>query len=570
MVARILLTGVSDRQCRFWGQSLLTAECLHGYELTREAAAADTPVVAAIIGDAAVDPLQVARGLHGQWPAAGILIILPREQVACWRGRLVTAPKVAGDTRILAETSRPCLAVRVAATARRGTQRILHGQALRALNQQLTTGPEFVPDGPLAMQELLDILPVGVVVLSAADRVQFSNRAAAVVAATAVVEGPAPVWDSWPELARGRVVDLIARARERSGAERMVVSLGAGRRTARQIEISALASRGRGRRGQVTVVLEDVSLREAGSAAKSDFLASMAHELRTPLNAVLGFAQVLHRRVAMGGADARALEGITTAATHMLHLFDNMLEVACAEQGRRRLVEAEFSVSELIDGLDGMFVSRCREQGLDWQVRVGAAVRMRVMGDADKLRQVLINLIGNALKFTPQGAITLGVQRDGERFEFAVEDTGCGVDDDEQERILAPYYRGHADVEGAGLGLTITRNLLDLMHAELSLRSSPGQGSRFAFEVVLPLVRAEPGSQPAAAVVPHPLPADLAARLREAATIGAIGQIETIIEEEHARLEPFISELTRCVRAYDFGAIEALADPPRRADAGAG
>ncbi|MCK6570456.1 response regulator [Myxococcota bacterium] len=241
--------------------------------------------------------------------------------------------------------------------------------------------------------------------------------------------------------------------------------------------------------------------KEKASRAKSEFLANMSHEIRTPMNAVLGFAQLLARDPSLGPTQARQIDTILRNGHHLLRLIDDVLDMSAIESGRVALAREIFDLRALVDDLAALFESRAHGQGLSLAVERDDAVPARVRGDGGKLRQVLVNLLGNALKFTKRGGVTLrvlsrdpavpagapeSVARSQIRLRFEVTDTGPGIPEADLERIFGAFQQARAGVEaggGTGLGLTISRRFVELMGGRLAVESIEGVGSTFSFEV---------------------------------------------------------------------------------------
>ena len=252
---------------------------------------------------------------------------------------------------------------------------------------------------------------------------------------------------------------------------------------------------------------------EAANQAKSVFLANMSHEIRTPMNAVLGYAQILQRKPDLPVDYREAVDTIENSGNHLLALINDVLDISKIEAGRLELQESDFDLKVLIDGISAMFQIRCEREGLTWQVEgvTTSEESIFVHGDEGKLRQVLINLLGNAVKFTETGKVTLrithaqldaGLQsvtpisdarlQSGKlpaeagrpvEFRFEVIDTGVGVPPEEQAKIFEPFHQSEYGAEkgGTGLGLAISKRQIELMGGELSLESEVGVGSRFFF-----------------------------------------------------------------------------------------
>ena len=233
---------------------------------------------------------------------------------------------------------------------------------------------------------------------------------------------------------------------------------------------------------------------EAASRAKSTFLAHMSHEIRTPLNAILGYAQILQRNPGLTPEQRRAVETIATSGNHLFGLIDDVLDISKIEAGRMELQSGNFDLNSLIKRLEAMFQHRCQQKNVRLSVENLAPQPCRVHGDEGKLRQVLINLLGNAVKFTEQGEVRLRValSEDG-RCLFEVQDTGIGISEEEQADVLQPFHQGAAGARrgGTGLGLTISKRQVELMGGELQFTSQVGKGTRFHF--TLPLPEAEGG-----------------------------------------------------------------------------
>jgi len=229
------------------------------------------------------------------------------------------------------------------------------------------------------------------------------------------------------------------------------------------------------------------SLAEA-NRAKSAFLASMSHELRTPLNAVLGFAQLLGRDATLGPEGRRQLGIIHTSGEHLLGLIDDVLSIAKIESGKVARNDEDFELGATLEGVVGMLRARAEAKGLSLSLEAGglpAAVR----GDEARLRQILLNLLGNAVKFTEQGSVRLAASwRDGTA-RFEVDDTGPGIPLDEQEALFRPFSQtttGQRAKEGTGLGLALSRSYARLMGGDITLQSEAGRGCVFTVTAALP------------------------------------------------------------------------------------
>lgn len=236
---------------------------------------------------------------------------------------------------------------------------------------------------------------------------------------------------------------------------------------------------------------------ESANAAKSAFLANMSHEIRTPMNAILGFSQLMSLDTNLSPSQTEQLDAIQRSGEHLLSVIDDVLEMSKIESGRLSVHVHAFELADVLTDLERMFRLQAQAKGLSLLVGASHDVPRTVVTDLAKLRQVLINLVGNALKFTAQGSVSVEVgahtlTASRVTLRFSVRDTGPGISEEAQGALFQPFVQvGHPAQRfgGTGLGLAISKRLVELLGGQLSVESRPGQGSAFFFELPLELAR---------------------------------------------------------------------------------
>ena len=322
---------------------------------------------------------------------------------------------------------------------------------------------------------------------------------------------------------------------------------------------------------------------QAASRAKSAFLANMSHEMRTPLNAILGFAQLLDREgVEVSAAHREYLHTILRSGQHMLALINDILDMAKIEAGRMSVRTAPFDLAALLMQTQALFQLQARERRVLLSVRATELPRL-VLGDGLRLRQVLINLIGNALKFTYTGSVTLWVEvlpstlsplEHGVPIRFSVIDTGVGIAPMELPHLFEAFFQATDNKkthEGTGLGLALSHQFVQLMGGELTVDSTPGHGSCFSFTITLRIAAQEsalpqPDQSLVAALpgIPAPLlsPALVAERLetlpnawrvalQKAVHLSDFVEIASLLEQIEGADPALDAVLVQWMRQYD-------------------
>ena len=239
---------------------------------------------------------------------------------------------------------------------------------------------------------------------------------------------------------------------------------------------------------------------EVANQAKSTFLANMSHELRTPLNGILGYAQILRRDPAITTQQRHGLNVIEQSGNHLLNLINDVLDLAKVEAGKIELYNVDFNLHMFLTGMAEIIRIRAECKEIIFNLEMDSSLPKNINGDEKRLRQVLLNLLGNSVKFTDNGSITMKaeVQKQLEEcyisIRFTVEDTGVGITPENLKAIFDPFQQvgdRERQVKGTGLGLSISRNLVELMEGQLKVESKIGSGTKFWFDLTLPVAEHE-------------------------------------------------------------------------------
>ena len=248
---------------------------------------------------------------------------------------------------------------------------------------------------------------------------------------------------------------------------------------------------------------------DLANQAKSRYISAISHELRTPLNSILGYAQLMGEDASIPAHRKQAVSVIRRGGEHLLSLIEGTLDIARIESGKLTLNARPMPFANFVQEIAAMFELEAQAKGLQFGYEEQGGLPAVVRADEKRLRQILINLLGNAIKFTARGRVSLRIRYAREMAMIEIEDTGPGLSPAEQERIFEPFTRASAPgsaAPGAGLGLTIAKMLTDLMGGELTVSSTPGVGATFRVKLFLPQVHEAVGSL---AVAPRPLTSPL-------------------------------------------------------------
>lgn len=329
---------------------------------------------------------------------------------------------------------------------------------------------------------------------------------------------------------------------------------------------------------------------EAANMAKTEFLANMSHELRTPLNAILGYTQLFKRDTSFSERQHAGIEVIHRSGEYLLTIINDLLDLSKIEAGRLDMEPTEFYLPTMLDNLVEMTRIRAHQKHLTFRYEQLSPLPLMVFGDEKRLRQVLLNVLGNAVKFTEQGKVLFRVgkptcfepdsleseQEEPTRLRFWIQDTGVGIAPERLEDIFSPFHQVRQktlSVEGTGLGLSISQRLLHIMGSQFHIQSIPGQGSVFWFDLKLPHVAGtfSPGEKKNLrkyeneidneacswkSVTNQSLPSrEVLTALRQFAEMRSITDIRRLLErlkQEDPELLPFIRYIESFARHYQF------------------
>jgi signal transduction histidine kinase/CheY-like chemotaxis protein len=260
----------------------------------------------------------------------------------------------------------------------------------------------------------------------------------------------------------------------------------------------------------VAQLRQDRDTAKAATKAKSEFLSNMSHELRTPLNAILGFTQLMIAESKLTTEQTEWMQIVDSSGEHLLALINDVLEMSKIESGQIELNLNDYYLYELLDDLKGMLSQRAESKGLQLTVKISPQTPQNIYSDDMKLRQVLVNILGNAIKFTNSGSVALVVDcetiADSLRLKFRISDTGFGIAPNEIDRIFDAFKQsesGRKSQEGTGLGLSISRKFVQMMGGAIQAESQLGEGTTITFDILARVSKNLPAAIPVTTTINH-------------------------------------------------------------------
>jgi PAS domain S-box-containing protein len=303
---------------------------------------------------------------------------------------------------------------------------------------------------------------------------------------------------------------------------------------------------------------------DAASRTKSSFLANISHEIRTPMTAILGYTRLFRSETGISPRQLEYLDLIKQSGEHLLSLINDILEMSKIDAGHMTLKIVEFDLATLLSDTIAIYKLQTDQKKIELSLDCASDLPTFIHGDQGKVRQVLINLLENATKFTEQGEIFIraGTVEDvkGQKVVIEVEDTGCGIEVDEQEKIFEPFEQASDSLEhgGTGLGLSICRQYARMMGGDINLRSRPGQGSTFYFEFLTEISHATGTKESIDPAVVGDLPEKLRNGLLEAVDSGFVDTVYYHIDEVESLNPQLGLYFRKLAEAFEYKELQRL------------
>jgi PAS domain S-box-containing protein len=488
----------SNSSVRICGEQDSVAELVQDLNLRRQ----DLEVV--VIGAAFVEPIQLAQRIHALDKTVSVLILASREDLPRLQKAVQFSLFIGNQVVCLADDDLDKVLREVATAIARTRSRRNHSHVLERLNQGMAKARQSPDALPVHLDKLLDYAPIAVTILTADSNIVAWNRRASEIVGLPEREVLAQPVDALFEsrsnktfqqtlldvsqgngtitLEATRFVDGVLKTFEFTVGRLPVTSGQTLMLIFYDITDRKLAQE---------AVLKAKQQAEAANESKSRFLANMSHEIRTPIGAILGFLDLMRQPSATPSDIQDFIATIDRNGHQLLRLIDDILDISKIEAGRVTIEKSMFSFVELLADIQSLMGFRAREKGLVFRIELENTFPEYVEGDAIRLRQVLTNIVGNAIKFTEAGSVQMTVAYGNDSCRILVEDTGIGLTNEQAGLLFSPFMQADMSISrrfgGTGLGLALSQKLARLMGGDLRLlRSQLGSGSTFEVTIHLP------------------------------------------------------------------------------------
>jgi PAS domain S-box-containing protein len=456
-----------------------------------------------LLGAGVPDPVQMVQRIHAIDKFLSIIVLVNEKDILHTRRAIQFAPYIGDQVQCVVDSDLELILNSVMNSARTTRTRRHHTQLMSQINRSMFKTParsSEMPHSPTHFDKLLDIAPVGIALMDPKGNILAWNKSAQQLSGLSEREAISSQFPSIFSLVGDELHTIVRRA----GSSSQAITAEATRQRNGKVNYFEITvgNLDQEHSQNYMLVIQDITARhedkialvqakqlaEASNEAKSRFLANMSHEIRTPIGAMLGFLDLLKQP---GNSASDAHDYIATIDRNghqLLRLIDDILDLSRIEAGKVNIVMARFSLMQLLADVQSMMNFKAEEKGLRFLINFLTGIPDHMVSDPVRMRQVLYNLIGNAIKFTEKGSVELNVSFARDALSFAVTDTGIGIADDQRSILFQPFMQADQTVArkfgGTGLGLALSRRLAEVLGGSLVLaQSQPQVGSTFVFSV---------------------------------------------------------------------------------------
>jgi PAS domain S-box-containing protein len=457
-----------------------------------------------LLGTGVPDPVQMVQRIHAIDKSLAVIVLVHEKDIAHTRRAFQFAPYIGDQVQCVPDHDLELILNSVMHSIRTTQARRHHAQLLSQINRSMHKAPARHSEtlhAPHHFDKLLDIAPIGIALMDPKGNILAWNKSAQQLSGLSEREAISSQLQNIFSFVGDEDLHALVR---RTIASSDPVTLEATRQRAGRIHYFEITVGNLGEEHKLNfmLVIQDITKRhevqiallqakdqaEASNEAKSRFLANMSHEIRTPIGAMLGFLDLLKQPENSAADIQDYITTIDRNGHQLLRLIDDILDLSRIEAGKVNIIMSRFSLMQQLADVQSMMNLRAAEKGLQFQIKFLTGVPDFIVSDPVRMRQVLYNLIGNAIKFTAKGRVELGVSYAQERLTFAVTDTGIGISDEQRSLLFQPFMQADQTVArrfgGTGLGLALSRRLAEILGGSLELtESKPESGSTFVFSI---------------------------------------------------------------------------------------